>query len=301
MPSPNAYRYDGMYRRPRPIHEPLTPQRIVEAYEGGFNRTPTQEEIDSHLGNPGGYRGFLETLRDSDEGQALRFSPREFVAGRGRVRPTDGGSRQQAAPSSWNPSGSYAYRPVEQLGGSAFEGFNDQRALSGGDPRSTKDLFRNVVGGLGINLDEVIGFGPDAMARAEALSRERIIPALLAAGADVLDARNDRILIRTYEHPDGEWVDIYRGAGAPGAAFWWGAGGSNAASASGGRSSVVRPGQGDWRTMPVPAPVRHEDGSLSVSLPADAARWWSRRRQRRRPVGEFMPPTAPLPDPEVLP
>lgn len=150
-------------------------------------------------------------------------------------------------------TGVYDLTPVARSGVAQQEFTNWDRALSGGDAKSTKDLFARTIQQPGIgdqDLYAIIGEGPDAMARAEKFSRDVVVPKLIAGGADVLDIKNDKILIRTHENPDGEWVDVYGGAGGKNPQFYWGSNGS--AKAAPGTPNMLTPQPGVNSTQPVP-------------------------------------------------
>ena len=49
------------------LNQPLTREAIISAYQQGFNRTPSEQEIQVHLRNPYGFTGFLSAMRDSNE------------------------------------------------------------------------------------------------------------------------------------------------------------------------------------------------------------------------------------------
>lgn len=60
------------------LNTPLTRESILDTYQRGFNRNEVgEDEIQAHLRNPGGFQGFLETIRDSEENrnQPLNQSP----------------------------------------------------------------------------------------------------------------------------------------------------------------------------------------------------------------------------------
>ncbi len=130
----------------------------------------------------------------------------------------------------------------------AFEGFNADRAAAGGDPNSVKDTFYRVMQGLDL--------GPEAFETWDGTTNavaNVIAPALREAGLEVLGTDKDKILIKTAENPGGEWVDVVRGAGAGGNAFWWGAGGGKAAAPPSGALpspdlGMMTPGQIDPTT-----------------------------------------------------
>lgn len=118
--------------------------------------------------------------------------------------------------------------PVEQAGGSRFEGFNDDRALAGEDTKSIKDTFRRVVGGLGIDLTQF-----KTMDEVESMLKSQVVPALQAAGVKVLDVQTDKILVETFERGP-EWVDVVGDATGMDPRWWWGADDVGGGTAQGG-------------------------------------------------------------------
>lgn len=171
--------------------------------------------------------------------------------------------------SGWTPN--YKLDPVERAGVAQDAFTNWDRALNGKDAKSTKDLFARTIQMPGIgdqNLAEIIGTGPDAMERAERFSRDVLVPRLMANGADVLDVKKDKILIRTAENPDGEWVDIYGNAGAGDVRFYWGSDGSNKA-ASGYARTIQPLTPGTSGTLPVDPGIREDAYATVAGEPED--------------------------------
>lgn len=136
--------------------------------------------------------------------------------------------------------------PVNQLGGSRFEGFNDERALAGEDTKSIKDTFRRVVGGLGVDLSQFRTFED-----VENMLRTQVAPALQQAGVNVLDVQKDKILVETFERGP-EWVDVVGDATGNDPRWWWGDEGG--ATQLGGQMGPIDPmsflnAEGDRRSL----------------------------------------------------
>lgn len=98
-----------------------------------------------------------------------------------------------------------------QRGINAFEGFNDDRALSGGDPNSAKDAMRRWLGGLDFNLQ-----GQSKAQIGDFLKSQ--LGTAKDYGLDIHDVQGERVLLNTKERGP-EWIDIVRGAGGDNPAF----------------------------------------------------------------------------------
>jgi hypothetical protein len=154
--------------------------------------------------------------------------------------------------------------PVNQAGGSRFEGFNDDRALAGEDTKSIKDTFRRVVGGLGIDLSQY-----SSMADVENMLKTQVVPALQAAGVNVLDVQTDKILVETFERGP-EWVDVVGDATGLDPRWWWGAeDGKSNVTPSTGQSIEQDFTSGERRSAP------KEQGNLMGSLGFGGGDWQS--------------------------
>jgi hypothetical protein len=98
-------------------------------------------------------------------------------------------------------------------GGGDWTGFNNARALAGGDPNSIKDAFMRF--GQGFN------FNPAGKSKQEIeafLTSQ--IPAAAAYGLHIDQVRGDQIHVTTAENPEGTWVDVVQNAGGQGASPW---------------------------------------------------------------------------------
>lgn len=190
---------------------------------------------------------------DADQ---LVVDGRRYVIGDGStgapdVMPRTDGAGAPPAPEMAQPAGAmptnlqqgamtYGGTGLGQAGGTRFEGFNDDRALAGGDPNSAKDGFRRIVGSLGISLPpnqsrEVYG----------GIIRDQIIPALLAEGYPVAEGNGmDTVMVFSNER-GWEEIDIIGDATGNDPRFVWGdlAGGWGGAPTQGGG------GQGPGATM----------------------------------------------------
>jgi hypothetical protein len=112
-------------------------------------------------------------------------------------------------PRGWNNI-NLSSRP--QVNSQQFRGFNDDRALSGGDPNSQKDNFRRFIGGQSGPAD-TSKQGLDDWLTA-------LIPSARADGLNILDVNGDLALIETKERGP-EWIDYFQNAGGEDGAFQW--------------------------------------------------------------------------------
>jgi hypothetical protein len=99
-----------------------------------------------------------------------------------------------------------------QVNSQQFRGFNDDRALSGGDPNSVKDGFRRFAGAQQGPTD-TSKEGLDAWLTA-------LIPQASEYGLNIRDVVGDQMLVNTAERGD-EWIDFYQNAGGEDGAFQW--------------------------------------------------------------------------------
>lgn len=100
-------------------------------------------------------------------------------------------------------------------GGSGAEwgGFNNDRAMAGGDDNSVKDGFFRWTYGL--------AFNPAGKSKEEIGSFLRDnIQSARDYGLNILDIQGEQILIETAERGP-EWVDVVQSAGGPGAKWQW--------------------------------------------------------------------------------
>lgn len=154
--------------------------------------------------------------------------PQEGVPGLGTTMPGGGTGTGYTPPAGGTATGAatgtasrtgfggMSLDAVEQKGGAGFRGFNDSRALAGDDPKSVKDAFRRVVGGLGLNLD---GLSKQEVGN---LLRSQVLPALQAAGVQARMS-DDAYDVMDFNTAERGWMplDVVYNAGGPGAAFHW--------------------------------------------------------------------------------
>lgn len=97
-----------------------------------------------------------------------------------------------------------------------FEGFNEARAASSGDPNSRKDATYRFLQGIGYNP------AGRSMADNEAFLRSQM-EAANAAGLNWRDVRGDKVYTDTMERPGVfEWIDLIRNSGGgDDQAFQW--------------------------------------------------------------------------------
>jgi hypothetical protein len=94
-----------------------------------------------------------------------------------------------------------------------WSGFNNARAIAGGDANSIKDAWFRF--GQGFN------FNPAGHSKQEIeafLTSQ--IPAAAAYGLHIDQVRGDQIHVTTAENPEGTWVDVVGNAGGTGASPW---------------------------------------------------------------------------------
>lgn len=107
--------------------------------------------------------------------------------------------------------------PKQNTGVNAFTGFNMDRAMAGGDPKSTKDAFARWASGFGQSIQ---GLDKAPGGALEQLMRSRLDEAR-AMGLNIQDIRGEKILIDAYENPGQmNWVDTVKNAGANGEWAW---------------------------------------------------------------------------------
>ena len=189
--------------------------RIQQGYQGSLGRDASEEELNSQLGAVGykfdgrpitGVEQILAGIAGSDEAKNRTMPVGAPVPAASPTAPPPA-----AAPSGAGWNGMNLGFTGQQNSG-AFEGFNDDRALAGGDPNSVKDAFRRFVGSQqwdGNSSKE----GLDAWMTG-------LMPEARKQGLNILDVVGDQMLVETKERGP-EWVDYYRGAGADGGAFQW--------------------------------------------------------------------------------
>lgn len=197
---------------------------VYEALAGA----PTHSPLQASLGVPAGsgaeqaYQEYLSEFGPDDIEVPISYE--EFAQFYNQAG--FGGPQQTQA---WDPTfytenenGRFGWNnmnlnPVVQAGGSRFEGFNDERALAGGDSKSVKDAFRRIVGGLGIDLSQYKTFD-----EVENMLRTQVAPVLQANNVNVLDVQKDKILVDTMERGP-MWIDVVGDATGDDPRWWWGA------------------------------------------------------------------------------
>lgn len=280
MPYPDDYAYPRRQRPPqRPGNEPLTPERIIQAYERGFGRTPSQEEIDVHMRNPGGSRGFGETFVNSEEGRTRGVRPIDYANNwtfRGQRYDTSAPGRANTdatAPAAYTADRSY-YAP-----------FDWDRAQD--ESRSAKDTFlagsQPGASDLRWQRKETAGAWFDQYIR----------PRMEARGWTVHRVEGDKAFVSTREATEagleGAWIDWVEGIDGPNPRLTW-----QDETMGGGR--VAQPGVNDRsgtpRNQAAPPATRNPDGTVSVWVHPDAYRELApryTRRPRRRHIEDFVP------------
>lgn len=174
------------------------------------------------------------------DGDTLVIDGRSYVIGDGTSPiPNVGqqaGASAAAQPTLQQGAMTYGATGLQQAGGGTpFAGFNDERALSGGDAGSAKDAFRRVVGSLGLNLA-----GLSKQQVGEVLASQ-VVPQLLANGIPAqVGNGQDTILVFTNER-GWEEVDVVGNAGSDTPQWVWGdlAGGWGAAPSTGGGGAGI--------------------------------------------------------------
>lgn len=192
------YEDDERYRAPG---APIAPvqgfdtQAVQDAYQRYLGRTASDSELASHYGNPGGATGAVNTISGSDEARAFASRP--------AAAPSSGGRR------GWN---NLNLDFGGQRNSAAFRGFNDERALAGGDPNSVKDAFRRFAGAQD-GPQDTSKEGLDAWLTA-------LLPQAREYGLNILDVIGDQMLVETNERGP-EWIDYFQNAGGEDGAFQW--------------------------------------------------------------------------------
>lgn len=298
-------------RFPRPLATPITREALLDIYSRFRpGLTPSEEELTSHLGNPGGIRGVMDTLVNSDEGRARGTTLADIAAPGGMT-----GAAIRRAGLRWDralpgvntgttvedvASGRRGWASATGTGlaldapafgnsGAMWGGFNEDRALAGGDPNSVKDAFYRWTYGL--------NFNPAGKSKAdiETFLRSQLDSAK-AAGLNILDVDGEQILIETKERGP-EWVDVVEKAGDPNARWQW------LTQLEFGRKA---PADVATRTldpnrhqpMTLPGATTNPDGTVSIRVSPEIYRRIEdlQLRRRRRTRVEDVVPT-----PEVVP
>jgi hypothetical protein len=281
MPYPSELVYP-----PRRRDMPLTPERITQVYQGSLGRTPTPEDIDVHMRNPGGYRGFVNTVVTSEEGRGRGLTPEDVVYRRNRPATTDrptgpGASPELTAPVAYTADRNY-YAP-----------FNWDRAQD--ESRSAKDTFlagsQSGASDLRWQRRETAGAWFDQYIR----------PRMEARGWTVHQVNGDKAFVSTRESQEaglpGAWIDWVERIDGENPRLTWQDETMGGGAAP--RGGPVNTG-GDFRaTGAPPSPTFHDDGTVSIRVSPEMARRLSTQqyRRRRRPVADYLSPTSP----EVVP
>lgn len=190
-------------------------QQMNAAYGSFLGRQPGAGELSAHYNNPGGLTGALGSIYNSPEAsnrrtanpnQASAITAGPFLDGSENTPPAAGGGGRRG----WN---NLSLDPRSGGGGGAWSGFNNDRALAGGDPNSVKDAFFRF--GQGFNFDP----RGKSKEEIEAFLRTQIGPSN-EYGLNILDVQGDQILVQTKESPEPVWVDVVGNAGGTGDSPW---------------------------------------------------------------------------------
>jgi hypothetical protein len=163
--------------------------------------------------------------------------------------------------------------PPSANSGATWAGFNNDRALAGGDPDSVKDAFFRWTTGLNFNP---AGHTKEEI---EAFLRSQIDNAR-AYGITILDVRGDSILVETRERGP-EWVDVVQNAGGTGASPWtWQAADGTSTTTTGTtppttNTTPLTPKPGDppptvAKGVSDAAPIYNSDGTVSLRISPEA-------------------------------
>lgn len=108
--------------------------------------------------------------------------------------------------------------PTQVKSPNGFTGFNMDRAMAGGDPKSTKDAFARWAAGFDQNiggLDKSPGGALEQMLRSRLDEARRM-------GLNIQDIQGEKILLDAYENQGQmNWVDSVKNAGAANAEWAW--------------------------------------------------------------------------------
>lgn len=213
------------FRNQTPVSDPGTINEMGNSLAESPFQNLAKSPMQSALGSTGGsgaelaYQEYLSEFGPGDPETPISFDQFQVAYNQLGNQVWDGQViENEDGRFGWN---NLNLNEVDQKGGSRFEGFDDSRALSGGDAKSVKDTFRRVVGGLGIDLSGLKSFD-----EVENMLRTQVAPALQAAGVNVLDVAKDKILVETYERGP-EWVDVVGDATGADPRWWWGADGDS--------------------------------------------------------------------------
>lgn len=184
--------------------QPFDRNRVQDAYRTYLGRAGGDEELNTHMGNPGGLEGIIGTLVTSPEGQAYASRPATPAPS---ATPASATGALGTAPTGGR-RGTFNNLLLDaptSRNNAAFEGFNTERAAAGGDPNSVKDGVYRWLQGLefdprGQSKQQIDDFFTSQIGSAR------------NAGLNILDVNGDQILIETAERGP-EWIDFIRNAG----------------------------------------------------------------------------------------
>jgi murein DD-endopeptidase MepM/ murein hydrolase activator NlpD/Rod binding domain-containing protein len=181
--------------------------------------------------------------------------------------------------------------PANGGSGAQWAGFNNDRALAGGDDSSVKDAFFRWTYGWSFNpaghsKEEIATYLRDNIQNA----REY--------GLNILDVNGEQILIETEER-GAEWVDVVESAGSPGAKWQWlcqtdfGVVGGGALGAA--LADLRKSADGDARARAVLTRSTNTGDALLASLRAESA-----AAALGQPIGAAVDSSTVATRPEVL-
>lgn len=154
----------------------------------------------------------------NDVAQAPRMQSQQPT---NNTMPVPGQPQLQGVPTSFQGQGTgwrgLDLTPRSNSGVNSFTGFNMDRAMQGGDPKSTKDAFARWASGFDQNIGTLDKSPGGAL---EQLMRSRLDEAR-RMGLNITDIQGDKIMIDAAENPNQHgWVDVVKNAGASGEWAW---------------------------------------------------------------------------------
>ncbi len=168
---------------------PWDKKAIDAQYQTSLGRSADEKDYLSHVGNPGGQQGVLDTIKNSDEAKKYASTP--------PVTPP-------VTPPPITP-------PVANAGQNRYAGFDTQRAQ---DPsKSAKDAFYAAT--------QQAPPMPKDKAGSEVWFNQYIKSALESAGYKVDWVKGDKAFVRTRENPQGEEIDFNQGADSDASSVAW--------------------------------------------------------------------------------
>jgi hypothetical protein len=235
----------------------LTPDVIVQAYERGFGRTPSPEDIDVHMKNPGGYQGFLNTVAYSDEGQGRGLSPRDLTVWNPDVR------RTTPPPTNTTPLGGRSAGDASHL----FTGYDfGQDAANREGSKSAKYNFSHYAGPAALTDDRW-----KRKETAGAFFEQYVRPGMEADGYKIHEVVGDKVRVSTRESDaagltNGAWIDWVVGADGENPMLAW----QDETMGGGGARGMTAQTQPTNHTMP--QPIQNPDGTVSIRVTPEAYR-----------------------------